>query len=314
MRAIFMGTPSFVIPVLESLISLNADVVGVFTQPDRAAGRGMLTGATPVKEFAEDKGLPVFQPASLRREEARQKLTDLRPDVMLVAGYGRILPPEVLGIPPRGCVNVHPSLLPRYRGPSPVAGAILAGDEVTGVTIMLMDQEMDTGPVLAYREAPIDPADTAGSLNPRLFLLGAELLRDVLPRWMDGLVSPRPQDEALATVTPKLEKGDGDVHWGEPAVQLGRRLRAYTPWPGLFTHWKGKLVKILDAVPVDVHYGTQGEPGQVLELDMPQTPVGVATGRGILGLRSLQMEGKRPLAAGEFIRGYRDFLGSRLPG
>ena len=332
MRVVFMGTPAYAIPVLEVLLAGDYQVVGAYTQLDKPRGRGRAEEPPPVKGFALEHGIEVFQSGSLRRPEVQRELACLSPDVIVVAAYGRILPPEVLSIPPFGCVNVHPSLLPRYRGPSPVATAILEGEAYTGTTIMFMDEGMDTGPTLTSKAVLIDVNATTESLTPRLFRLGAELLTEVLPLWLEGRVTPEPQDHSRATFTAKLKKNDGEARWEISAEDLERRLRAFTPWPGLFTFWNGKILKIVSAVPLscpthrswsvakgdipsdasDVS-GPEGEPGLVVPVKQPGIAVGVVTGRGTLGLKSLQMEGRRPVSSEEFLHGYRDFLGSRIP-
>ena len=328
MRAIFMGTPSYAVPVLETLLSLDGRVVGVYTQPDKPSGRGRILEPSPVKVAALEHGITVLQPTALRRIEEQQKLASLKPDVIVVAAYGKILPREVLDIPPYGCVNVHPSLLPKYRGPSPVATAILEGENRTGTTLILLDEGMDTGPMLSSDSVPIhNGVTTTEDLTYLLFSLGAQLLQEVLPLWLESKVIPRPQNHGQASLTKKLEKGDGEARWDMPAEELERRVRAFTPWPGLFTHWKGRLLKILSAVcystrsgaPPDVGAlrpsapGVRGEPGTVVPLERPDVAVGVVTGRGILGLRGLQIEGRRAVSSEEFVRGYRDFPGSKLP-
>ena len=316
MRTVFMGTPGDAIPVLEALLALKYGVVGAFTPPDKPSGRGGVPEQPPVKGFALEHGIEVFQPASLRRAEVQRELASLSPDLIVVAAYGKILPAEVLNIPARGCVNVHPSLLPRYRGPSPVATAILEGASHTGTTIMLMDEGMDTGPILCSRSVPMHPgAETTENLTPLLFQLGADLLKEVLPPWLEGEVAPTHQDHTQATFTRKLEKKDGEARWELPAEEVERRLRAFTPWPGLFTYWKGKTLKILEAALSRSSVGVCSgqEPGLVVPLDEPGTAAGVVTGRGVLGLKTLQMEGRRPISSEEFLRGYRDFPGSRLP-
>ncbi|MEK7778308.1 MAG: methionyl-tRNA formyltransferase, partial [Chloroflexota bacterium] len=251
MRAVFMGTPDFALPVLESLLSGGCQVVGVYTRPDQPAGRGRQPAPPPVKTYALGRGLPVFQPRSLRREEAVLELASLQPDVIVVAAYGRILPPEALAVPPLGVLNIHPSLLPKYRGPSPVITALLDGESVTGVTVMLMDEGMDTGKILAQRQAAILPHETAGELTDRLFRQGAELLLEVLPKWAAGELKPVPQEEAMATITRLYTKEDGDMDWSLPAAVLERRLRAFHPWPSCYTRWEGKLLRILDGAAAD---------------------------------------------------------------
>ena len=329
MRVIFMGSPSYAVPVLEGLLALNARIVGAFTQPDKPSGRGRTHQQGPVKSFAVQHGIEVFQPTSLRNSDVHRKIASLRPEVIVVAAYGKILPPEVLSIPAHGCVNVHPSLLPKYRGPSPVTSAILDGEALTGTTIMLMDEGMDTGPILQTKEVAIDPnAVTTDIITPLLFRVGAELLKEALPLWLQGKISPQPQDHNQATVTKKLEKSDGEAAWQEPAETLERRLRAFTPWPGLFTYWNGRLLKILSAVPLshDLSVGNYSNvansppgavkefaPGLVVIPTEPDINVGVVTGKGILGIKRLQLEGRRPVEAEEFLRGHTGFPGSTLP-
>ncbi|MFN3975053.1 MAG: methionyl-tRNA formyltransferase [Dehalococcoidia bacterium] len=312
MRLVFMGTPAFAIPVLEALLTAGHQVVGVFTQPDKPAGRGRQPEPPPIKVWAQGKGLPVFQPPTLRRAEAQETLRRLAPDAVIVAAYGKILPPEVLNIPPLGCLNLHPSLLPRYRGPSPVPAAILNGDAVTGVTVMLMDAGLDTGPLLAQREEPIRDEDTAHTLTERLFLLGASLMVETLERWARGGISPLPQDPVQATTTPLLTKEDGWLDFAHSAERLWRAVRAYDPWPGAFTRWKGRMLKVLAARPWPED--TVHPPGTVVALPRgAPAPVGVQCGRGILALLRLHLEGRRPVGCSEFLAGYRDFVGSRLP-
>ena len=312
MRLVFMGTPAFVVPVLNALTrAQGVEVVGVYTPPDRPSGRGRPERMPPVKSQALAKGLAVYQPATLRSPGVQAELAALRPDVILVAAYGRLLTAEVLRTPPHGCLNLHPSLLPRYRGPSPVASAILEGETVTGVTLMLLDEGMDTGPVIAQREYVLSPTETAETLTIALFQLGATLLENLDP-WVSGQLTARPQNEAQATITRKLERADGEARWELPAAVLERRCRAYTPWPGLFTRWQGRVLKLLDVEALPAETGPDAEPGLVVPLSVEQVPVGVGTGLGILGFKAVQLEGRRPVTAGEFLRGYPGFLGSRL--
>jgi methionyl-tRNA formyltransferase len=306
-RLVFMGTPEFAVPVLEALVG-QYQVVAVVTQPDRATGRGRRVKSSPVKKTALAHDLPLLQPPSLRRPEAAAELRELAPDVIVVAAFGQILPPEVLAIPPHGCLNVHASLLPRYRGGSPIAAAILAGEEQTGVTLMLMDEGMDTGPILTQAECKIEPQDTTGTLSVKLAHLGADLLVETLLRWLDGRIAPQPQDDSPATYCRIINKKDGLLDWSLPATALWLRVRAYHPWPGTYTYWRGKLLKILRAQPVTI--GPSGEePGRVISLD---DGVAVVTGTDALLLEEVQLAGKKTLAIQEFIRGRRDFIGSIL--
>ena len=310
MRVIFMGTPAYAIPVLSALLDGSYNVVGVYARPDRPAGRSTRSVPSEIKRFALDRELPVFQPDSLRRdEEARREMASLSPDVVVVAAYGLFLPSEILGLPPLACLNVHPSLLPMYRGPSPVSAAILGGDEVVGVTIIKLDEGMDSGPILAQRERPVGPLETTQSLTTRLFDLGAALLTEVLPGWRRGEIQPRPQDDTQATVTSLLTREDGDIVWSRPAVHIDRQVRAYFPWPGSFTRWSGRLLKIIEAAPLEQETDVSAAPGQVIALS---EGAGVVTGEGLLVVRRLQLEGRRPVSVQEFLRGRRDFVGSVL--
>ena len=233
LKVVFMGTPDFAVPVLGALVEAGHDVAGVYTQPDRRAGRGRSSAASPVKRYALAHGLPVLQPASLRKDEqAATTLGALAPDVVVVAAYGLFLPTAMLETPRLGCLNIHPSLLPRRRGPSPVASAILEGDATTGVTVIRLDDRMDHGPIIAQRRTPICPHETAGALTARLFRLGAELLLERLPGLDRGVLVPVDQDESLATDTSRLVKQDGEIDWGRPAEYIARQVRAYDPWPG----------------------------------------------------------------------------------
>lgn len=310
LRIVFMGTPSFAVPVLSKLLDAGHEIVGVYTQPDRPAGRGRRTTPTGIKVAAAEKGLQVSQPASLRKDEAaRSEIAALEPDVIAVAAYGLYIPTETLVGPPLGCLNVHPSLLPRYRGSSPVATAILDGESVTGVTVMRVTEEMDAGPIVAQRDTAIGPEETTLSLTARLFDVGAELLVQVLPSWHRGDIEAREQDESLATVTYRLSREDGRVDWNRSAIETARRVRALHPWPGSFTQWRGRLVKIIEAF---VYDGTA--PGGLPVGGVVSLPdgIGVRTGSGVLALRTLQLEGRRPTGAREFVEGHKDFVGSVL--
>ena len=313
MRLVFMGTPSFAVPVLEGLVAVeDVQVVGVFTPPDRPKGRGRTTGMPPVKARALDLGLSVYQPDSLRSPQVQSELAELRPDVIVVAAYGKFLPPTILETPPHGCLNIHPSLLPRHRGPSPVVTAIERGDTETGVTLMLLDQGMDTGDIIAQRGYPMSSQETSEELTGVLFALGGELLLESLVAWVNGEMEARPQDQALATVTRKLERSDGLADWDVAAATLERRARAYTPWPGLFTQWEGSVMKLLEVTVSSLPDGLEGPPGRVVSLPAADTPMGVVTAEGVLALKTIQVEGKRAQSAAEFLRGRPQFIGSQL--
>ena len=314
MKVVFMGTPEFAVPSLEQLVPAH-DVVAVYTQPDRAAGRGRSLAMPPVKRAALSLNLAVRQPVSLKDAGVVAQLAVLRPDVIVVAAFGQLLPQPVLDIPPFGCVNVHPSLLPKFRGASPVAAAILAGDKFTGVSVMLMDEGLDTGPVLARAQIPIPASDTTGSLTARLSLIAARLLLEVLPRWSRGELVPQPQSEAEATYSGPVSKDAGEIDWRLPAVDIWRRVRAFQPWPGCYTKWQGEQLKIMEAVPLPGE--KVFEVGQVVALapDVEsKAAFGVATGEGILGVLRVQLGGKRAMSAAEFLRGQRQFIGAILSG
>lgn len=312
MRLVFMGSPEFAVLPLEYLVRNHWHVVAVYTQPDHPAGRGRALLPSPVKRKAAAWKLPVVQPASLKRPEAVAELESFHPDVIVVAAFGQILPHSVLAIPRYGCLNIHPSLLPRFRGASPVAAAILAGDEFTGVSIMLMDKGLDTGPVLARAQIPIAGMDTSGTLASKLSRIGAQLLLEVLPRWLKRELTPRPQDEALASYYRPISKEAGEIDWQLAATSIWRRVRAYSPWPGCYTSWQGKRLKIIEAVPLPGEEGVRV--GQVVALAGGEAApaFGVTTGEGILGVLKLQLAGKRVTGAADFLRGQRGFVGAQL--
>ena len=311
MRVVFMGTPGFAVPALEHLMLNQYQVVAVYTRPDKPAGRGRCLVPPPVKRAALELGLPVVQPLSLKTVGAVAELSAFRPDIIVVAAYGQILPPPVLDMPEHGCINIHPSLLPKYRGASPVTAAILAGDDFTGVSLMLLDKGLDTGPVLGKAAVAISPWDSTGSLTDKLSLVAAQLLQEVLVHWLRGEITPQPQDEAGATYSSRITKEDGEIDWNLPAGTIWRRVRAFNPWPGGYTWWRGKQLRVLEAVPIP---GGVSAAGQVIALPgEARADFGIGTGDGVLGVLRVQLEGKRALSAAEFLRGQREFLGAVLP-
>jgi methionyl-tRNA formyltransferase len=312
LRIVFMGSPAFAVPSLRHLVLNGYDVVAVYTQPDRPAGRGRSLVLPPVKVAARQLGLPVVQAESLRSPPALAELAAFRPDVIVICAFGQILPQSVLDIPPRQCLNVHFSLLPRHRGASPVAAAILAGDAFTGVSVQLVRQKLDTGPVLAAAAVPVKDSDNTGTLTDKLSLIGACLLQEALTGWRRGDITPRPQDESAASYFGQVKKEDGEINWRLPALTVWRRVRAFNPWPGCYTTWHGKLLKINDAVPLPGE--TTAGVGQVVTLAGNGEGVGIGTGDGVLGLCRVQLEGRRAMTAAAFLRGQRDFLGAVLPG
>jgi len=305
MRAIFFGTPQLAVPSLEAVAAL-ADVVQVVCQPDRPAGRGLKLRPPPVKVRALELGLEVVQPRRVKRAAFAESLRALEADVAVVIAYGRILPKAVLDAPRRGCVNVHASLLPAWRGAGPIQWAIVNGDDRTGVCLMQMDEGMDTGPVLACDETPIDPDETAGELGQRLSEMGAAILTRELPRWVAGEITPVPQAHAAATNAPLLSKEDGAIRWGDSARAVHDRVRGMHPWPGAHTSLDGTALKVhrTQVVP------GAGEPGVVLSADAEG--IVVACGEGAVALTKVQLTGKRRLDAGPFLSGHPISAGTRL--
>jgi len=321
MSIIFVGTPAFAVPSLERLAGAGHDIAAVVTQPDRPAGRHRTPRPPPVKLAAQQLGLQVVQPPTLRDAEVLAGLRALSPKVIVVVAYGQILRQEVLEIPARGVLNVHPSLLPRWRGASPVPAAILAGDERTGVTIMLMDAGMDSGPILSRVETPINDTDTSRSLLDTLSDLGAGLLVDTIPRWLAGEIQPQPQDDSKPTVCPLLRKEDGAIDWHLSAIEIWRRIRAYNPWPGAYTALDGQMLHIWRAWPLDMT--AAAPPGTVQKLlaewlhELPdnassEAAFAVQTGSGVLVPMDVQRAGRRTLSAAEFLRGMPNLIGSQL--
>jgi methionyl-tRNA formyltransferase len=311
MRAIFMGTPGYVIPILEALLNSEYDVVGVYTAPDRREGRGLRMTMSPIKRLALSQGLEVEQPASLRAPEAQKRLIALSPEIVVVAAYGLIVPSSILNVPRSGFLNIHPSLLPKHRGPSPVATAILHGDENTGVTLMLLSETLDGGPIINQVAINVDDSDTTGRLTERLFLEGAQILSDTLPAWIRGGITPVIQNEGLATTTRKLVKQDGEINWARPAKEIHQMIKAFNPWPGCFTKWEGRRLIILEAMPIDLN--ADEKIGTVLSLKEFGAEAGIKTGDGVLRLTTLQIEGGQPVSAGAFLRGRPAFIGATMP-
>lgn len=295
-----MGSPEFALPSLSALAQ-NSELVGVVTQPDRQAGRGRKLTPPPVKILAEEIGVEVFQPKTLRTEEAIAQLQSWSPDVIVVAAFGQILRQNVLDLPQYGCINVHASLLPRWRGAAPINAAILHGDSETGITIMKMDAGLDTGPILSSAAIPISPHDNAGTLSIKLAELGGELLIETLSKHIAGEIKPVPQPGQGFTYAPMLSKNDGKLDFSQEAVYLARKVRAFDPWPGTFTDWKEQPLKILTAYPVQ---GSKGEIGERLIVD--SLPA-FSTANGILVIQRLQPAGKKPMPGQVFLNGAKDW-------
>lgn len=316
-RIVFMGTPDFSVPTLQTLLnSADVDVVGVVTQPDRPAGRGRHVRMSPVKELAVAHELPVFQPEKMRDPAAVEQIRAWEPDFLVVIAYGQILRQDVLDIPRVAPINVHASLLPRWRGAAPIQAAIRAGDVYTGITTMQMDAGMDTGPILLQDSIPIAPTETGQSLHDKLAVLGANLLLLTL-RWLSsGSIAPhdQPTDESLITYAPQIKKEDGAIDWSQSAVRIDRHVRAFTPWPGTYTFWDGKRLKILTGYPLAVDLGIP--PGRIAETRGTEfedvAPLVIGTGQWVYAPKKLQLEGKGPVDAASFLNGAPDLPGSTL--
>ena len=319
LRIIYMGTPHFAVPALEALIANAApgkllpegyELVTVITRPDKPVGRGKEIVYSPVKQTAIAHGIPVWQPGSLKKAENIASLAVYKADLYIVAAFGQILPQAVLDQPRYGTLNIHASLLPKYRGVSPISEAILQDDAETGVTIMLLDAGVDTGPTLLSRAIPIAEDETTGSLTNKLSRLGADALIEAIPLWVQGKITPQPQDEQKASHTHMLRKEDGEISWERPAAVLAREVRAYNPWPSAYSHWHDKLLKIVSARAQALEPGEEVAPGTVtLRKEAGHTMLAVVTGSGFLEIERLQLEGKKAMSAEEFLRGYPQIVG-----
>ncbi len=325
LRIVYMGTPHFAVPALEALLANTApgkllpqgyEIVTVITRPDKPVGRGREIIYSPVKQTALAHNIPVWQSGSLKKAENSASLASYHADLYIVAAFGQILPQSVLDQPGYGTLNIHASLLPKYRGADPIAEAILQGETESGVTIMLLDAGIDTGPTLLRRSLPLTADETTASLTPKLAELGAQALLDVLPQWIAGSIVPQPQDELHATHTHMLRKEDGLLDWDKPAAVLARQVRAYIPWPGSYTHWRGKLLKVLEAHPLAVEIDTLEppvQPGLVSTREEAGHQVlAIVTGSGFLIVTRVQLEGKKAMSAEEFLRGYAHIAGDIL--
>jgi methionyl-tRNA formyltransferase len=308
MRIIFMGTPEFAVPSLNALLQSGDQVVGVVSQPDRPKGRGHQLVAPPVKLVAEQAGIPVLQPLKIRTPEFLQALSAWQPDLIAVAAYGRILHTPILQLPPMGCVNVHGSLLPKYRGAAPVQWAVINGEAKTGITTMLMDEGMDTGAMLLQEELEILPDDTAGTLAPRLAELGGRLLVDTITQLKAGTLTPKKQDDGLATMAPLLKKEDGLIDWTMKATVLANRVRGLSPWPGAYTCLGEERWNIWKAVS---HVDTMTDkPGTIITVN--KQAILVATGDGLLDIREIQTANSKRMSMAQFLAGHHVTVGMRL--
>ncbi|NPA48541.1 MAG: methionyl-tRNA formyltransferase [Thermodesulfobacteria bacterium] len=307
LRLVFMGTPQFAVPILKALLESEDEVVAVVTQPDKPAGRGKKLTPPPVKVLAQQYGVPVLQPSKIKDPNFLEELRRLAPDAIVVAAYGKILPKEILELPPLGCINVHASLLPKFRGAAPINWAIIAGEKETGVTIMQMDEGMDTGDILLMEKIPIAPDETAGTLHDKLSQLGAKLIVKALKDLKEGRLKPRKQPEEGVSYAPMLRKEDGLLDFSRPAEELANLIRGLDPWPTAYAYFRGKLIKFFKP---EVSEEKEGSPGEILGLEDGALLVG--TGKGVLKVREVQLEGKKKISAEEFFRGYRPGVGEKF--
>jgi methionyl-tRNA formyltransferase len=307
MRIVFMGTPDFAVGSLRALVQAHHEVVLAVTQPDKPQGRKQILVEPAVKTAAKELGIPVFQPKRVREPEALDKIREYQPQLIVVAAFGQILPKELLDMPRYGCINVHASLLPKYRGAAPIQWAILNGDALTGVTIMRMDVGLDTGDMIAKTELAIDPKDTGGSLFDKLAVAGAELLVDTIPQIVDGTAVYTPQDETLATKVGQISKKDGEIDFTRSAVQLANQVRGLNPWPSAYTYLAGKTLKIWSATAAS---GGTARPGEITEIT--KNSFSIQTGDGCLVCHEVQLEGKKRMPAGDFLRGNPLRVGEQL--
>ena len=297
LKIVFAGTPEFSVPPLQALLAAGYPVIAVYTQPDRPAGRGRKLASSPVKELALKQGIPVFQPINFRHERDLRELEALEADLLVVVAYGLILPGRVLAAPRFGCINIHASLLPRWRGAAPIQRAILAGDQESGVTIMQMEAGLDTGPMLLKKDCPIGPEETGGSLHDRLSQMGAQALIEVLPGIADGSLRAIPQQDALATYASKLEKSEARIDWNLRASELDRQIRAFNPWPIAQTGLQGNVLRVWESTPLAV--SVNAIPGTVVACG--KEGIDVATGDGLLRILRLQLPGKKAVIAADFL-------------
>ena len=309
MRIAFAGTPDFSVPALEALVRAGYEMVGVLTQPDRPKGRGRQIAASPVKTAALAHGLAVSQPQTLKDEASRAELASWRPDVLVVVAYGLILPRAALDIPRLGCLNIHASLLPRWRGAAPIQRSILAGDATTGVTIMLMDVGLDTGPMLLRKETAIEPGDTGGSLHDRLSIKGASAILEAIQGLAAGTLQPVPQPSEGVTYAAKIDKAEALIDWKRSAVEIERQVRAFNPWPVAETRLDGEQLRIFAASAADSHQ-IDAEPGMIVAVQ--DDGLWVQCGQGLLALQQLQRPGRRAVPAADFARGGAQLAGRRL--
>jgi len=306
MNIIFMGTPHFSLPTLNKLLENKYNVMKVFTRLDKPQGRGLKIKTTPVGDYCQNLSLPVFKTGSLKKNEIIEEIKNLNPEAIVVVAFGAFLPKEILQIPKYGCINLHPSLLPKYRGPSPIHYALLEGDKTTGVTTMILDEGTDTGPILLQEEVSILPDDTYGILSRRLAIIGADLMIKTLKELKEGKIIPKPQDNSKATITKKIEKEDCKIDWKLPAEKILNMIRAFNPFPGAYTYFNKKILKIWEAELVPFE-SDKFLPGMVI--DVKSRGIDIACGKDAIRIKKLQLEGKNACYSYQFTCGYKILTG-----
>ena len=307
-KILFFGTPEFALPSLKALIETPNEILGVVTQPDRPKGRGRKLTPPPIKVLAQKHNLPIYQPEAVRDKVFLKEVQQLKPDLLVVVAFGQFLPKALLEIPPLGGINVHPSLLPKYRGAAPINWAIINGETITGISIIKVSLQMDSGDILFQKAISIEPDETAGELHDKLATLGAEALLETIRQMQSGTIISIPQDDRLATYAPKLKREDGYIHWDKPAINIANLIRGLAPFPGAYTYLDGKLLKLFR--PKAISASVEAPPGTIVEAT--HDGLKISTGQGVLLIKEVQLQGKRRLPVKEFIKGHPDLKGKKL--
>ena len=308
LKLIFMGSPEYTLPILKDLLTSNHSVQAAFTEPDKLIKRNKIVLENPIKQYCRKLNIPVFQFTKENNKKIFEEVSKTKPDAIIIASYGVILPKKVLEIPPLGCINIHPSMLPKYRGPSPIPSTILNGDYNSGVTLMKLDTGMDTGPIIAQEKFLIDPSHNASDLTEKLFSLGGKLLTKILPDFASGNIQVTPQNDKKATTTLKIKKTDGLIKWSNTSEYIKNQIKAFTPWPGTYTFWQGNRIIIHDGNEYQKNVNLKSTPGTIVQLS--NQSIGVVTSTNFLELKKIQLEGKKVLSVEEFLMGYPNLIDS----
>ena len=308
LKLIFMGSPEYTLPILNDLLTSNHSIQAVFTEADKLIKRNKIVLENPIKQYCIKLNIPVFQFTKENNKKIFEEVSKTKPDAIIIASYGVILPKKVLEIPPLGCINIHPSMLPKYRGPSPIPSTILNGDYNSGVTLMKLDTGMDTGPIIAQEKFLIDPSHNASDLTEKLFSLGGKLLTKILPDFASGNIQVTPQNDKKATTTLKIKKTDGLIKWSNTSEYIKNQIKAFTPWPGTYTFWQGNRIIIHDGNEYQKNVNLKSTPGTIVQLS--NQSIGVVTSTNFLELKKIQLEGKKVLSVEEFLMGYPNLIDS----